>query len=176
MARSIIASIVTGDFVPSVRIMHKNEDIYDDRFENLFIIPKDKHRCGNCHQILPRNRFYVRNKSSSGLESYCKDCKLDTSRTKRLEYEHNRRLEQFGLSAEQFEIMARAQSHTCAICKSPQTAKRLAIDHCHETGKVRGLLCQKCNTALGKFNDDPQRVLRAAQYLLGKLDYRYLGK
>lgn len=174
MARSIIASIVSGEFVPSVKVLHKNGDIYDDRFENLQIIPKDKHICGNCREILPRDKFFHRERSPSGLESYCKECKLSTTRDARLIYEHKKRLNLFGLTDAQFDIMAKAQNHACAICRSPQTAKRLAIDHCHETGKVRGLLCHKCNTALGKFNDDPQRVIRAAQYLLGKLDYRTL--
>jgi len=176
MARSIVIALKESRFVPSIRIYHNDGDNFNDRYENLWYVPDDKHRCGSCHQVLPKTEFYKRPRSPSGLESHCKTCKVESSKNRRSTYEHKRKLEFFGITQSQFDLMSRAQRHCCGICRTPAATRRLSIDHCHETGKVRGLLCTKCNTALGKFNDDPQRVLRAAQYLLGKLDYRDVGK
>lgn len=55
------------------------------------------------------------------------------------------------------------QDGKCAICKEPMDQSY--IDHDHETGEVRGLLCHRCNSGLGFFNDDPQRLLAALEYL-----------
>lgn len=67
-----------------------------------------------------------------------------------------------------FEVLFAEQGGTCAICELPEISGRsLAIDHCHETGRVRGLLCNRCNRALGLMKDDPERLLRAINYLAG---------
>jgi ribosomal protein S14 len=63
------------------------------------------------------------------------------------------------------------QGGLCAICGKPETTKRkgvtfqLAIDHCHDTGRVRGLICRRCNSGLGYFYDDPMLLQRALGYL-----------
>ena len=66
----------------------------------------------------------------------------------------------YGMSITDYEILWNAQNGVCAICKQPETAidphnpgnvRRLSVDHDHETGKVRGLLCQRCNVAIGKY-------------------------
>jgi hypothetical protein len=63
-----------------------------------------------------------------------------------------------------FNEMKKAQRGRCAICR--RTSKReLHIDHCHKTGKVRGLLCSACNPALGAFKDDPKLLMAAVRYL-----------
>lgn len=68
-----------------------------------------------------------------------------------------------------YERMFAEQEGRCAICRLPQRDhkhwQRLHIDHDHVTGRVRGLLCTHCNTALGKFADDPERLQRAIEYL-----------
>lgn len=62
--------------------------------------------------------------------------------------------------------MVASQGGVCRICANkPPNGKRLCVDHDHETGAVRGLLCQKCNTAIGMLNDDPALVERALDYL-----------
>lgn len=77
----------------------------------------------------------------------------------------------FGLSKMQYDELAEAQSHRCAICQKEEGAiirgknLRLAVDHCHTTGKVRGLLCSSCNRALGAFQDSPDVLRRAILYL-----------
>lgn len=61
--------------------------------------------------------------------------------------------------------MLERQGGVCAICKEKPKNGRLAIDHLHGTDKVRGLLCSPCNTALGLFKDDPERLAAAIEYL-----------
>lgn len=70
----------------------------------------------------------------------------------------------YGMSLEEFNQMVKDQKGTCLIClKVPK--KRLVIDHCHKTGKVRGLLCDPCNVALGFLEDNVEFLLRAVNYL-----------
>jgi len=78
----------------------------------------------------------------------------------------------FGLSNNQYIDMLNSQGGKCAICDKPEIAKdrggtlrRLAVDHCHDTGKVRGLLCTKCNMILGGVNDSPAILKEAIRYL-----------
>ncbi len=89
-------------------------------------------------------------------------------------FERHRHLKRrFGLTPEQFDQMKEDQGHACAICKRPETLairqdekpRELAIDHCHETGEIRGLLCFDCNTAIGKFGDSIERIEIAIAYL-----------
>ena len=70
-----------------------------------------------------------------------------------------------GITVEQYDEMFESQGGTCAICRTRPDERSLAIDHCHETDTVRGLLCMSCNIALGKFQDDPQLMFRAAHYI-----------
>jgi hypothetical protein len=77
----------------------------------------------------------------------------------------------FGVSADDHDRMLAAQNGVCAICKRPEhrkasgVVKALAIDHDHATGKIRGLLCDMCNHALGNFEDDVDRMHIAIAYL-----------
>lgn len=60
----------------------------------------------------------------------------------------------------------RLQNGLCRICHSPEkNGKKLSIDHCHETGMIRGLLCNKCNTGIGMFEDNPDLLRAAVAYL-----------
>lgn len=79
----------------------------------------------------------------------------------------------YGLTLDDYNRMLAEQNGVCAICKQPERAtikggglRPLAVDHCHKTGKVRGLLCMHCNQALGKFNDNPGILASAISYLL----------
>ncbi len=81
-------------------------------------------------------------------------------------------LRQFGMTIECYEKMVAEQGNVCAICKHPERTKnrtgeikRLSVDHCWRSGKVRGLLCIRCNTSLGNFNDDIELLTTAIDYL-----------
>lgn len=78
-----------------------------------------------------------------------------------------------GISSEWYAEKFKHQCGLCAVCGKPETAVHgqtgktlsLAIDHCHKTGKVRGLLCRKCNIGIGGFGDDPILLRAAVTYL-----------
>ena len=73
--------------------------------------------------------------------------------------------ERRGITLEQYDQMLAAQKGLCAICEEPPDHARLFIDHCHKTGKVRGLLCSVCNRGLGHFRDRVDLFLSAVSYL-----------
>ena len=81
----------------------------------------------------------------------------------------------YNMTRPEVEEMIRAQNNECRIYEreveepSFTSWQSAAVDHCHETGEVRGILCNDCNTALGKFNDDTYRMERAISYLRGDL-------
>lgn len=79
--------------------------------------------------------------------------------------EIRRTLAKYGLSPQQYDAVLLNQGGVCAICGLLRGIKRLAVDHDHKTNKVRGLLCQFCNTALGKFLDDVEILKKAILYL-----------
>jgi hypothetical protein len=80
-------------------------------------------------------------------------------------------LRKYGLTPEQFAEMLEAQDGRCAICGDTQatTKKRFHVDHCHATGRVRGLLCSRCNPAIGLFKEDPDILNKAIAYLQREL-------
>lgn len=77
----------------------------------------------------------------------------------------------YGLTLQDYENLYVAQGGLCAICSRPETKKlagkllRLCVDHNHTTGKVRGLLCSRCNVAIGLLNDDLLMLQAATEYL-----------
>lgn len=75
-----------------------------------------------------------------------------------------RRRKNYGVSPEGFQLMLSAQKNACAIC-AEGFSKAPNVDHDHETGGVRGLLCMSCNTGLGKFKDSVERLQKAISYL-----------
>lgn len=75
------------------------------------------------------------------------------------------RLKKYGLTPETFAEMLTSQGGKCAICRQPPKEFNLHVDHCHSTGRVRGLLCKRCNQHIGAFEDSPALLRRAAEYL-----------
>lgn len=74
---------------------------------------------------------------------------------------------QYNLSLDEYNAIIREQNGVCAICfKSPMLTKRLAVDHCHTTKKVRGLLCTACNVAIGLMKNNPILFENAKNYLI----------
>ena len=82
-------------------------------------------------------------------------------------FEHKHQLKRnYGITVEQYNEFLRQQGGVCAICSNVcLTGRRLAVDHCHESHEVRGLLCTNCNQGLGKFQDSPELLSGAADYL-----------
>lgn len=81
----------------------------------------------------------------------------------------DQRMRKYGITGQDYHDILEKQGGGCAICgnKDPgdRRLKRFHVDHCHETGKVRGLLCITCNMGIGKFKDNPDYLILAAEYL-----------
>lgn len=89
-------------------------------------------------------------------------------RSTRRNYSHSRHIkETYDISAEEYELIYKAQGGVCYICRRARGIKRkLSVDHCHRTGMVRGLLCRNCNRdVLGHLRDDLDAVMRVVEYL-----------
>lgn len=126
--------------------------------------------CNDCGDAKPLGEFAIDGRSRGGRKRICKQCTTQRSlawqRTNRERSRNSARLAlirrlygEDGLEVE----ARRAAGEGCDICGN-QTA-RMAIDHCHTTGRVRGLLCKDCNLVLGWMNDDPKRLHALADYL-----------
>lgn len=134
--------------------------------------------CGNAKNL---SEFY-NSAASKDRKSYrCKDCdKLarqayHEKHPERVKTKHrnNRRRWAYGLSEADFDALFEAQSGKCAICSVEldqgfgrhHKPNKLVVDHCHKTGKVRGLLCTMCNKGIGLLKDDPTLLRIASSYL-----------
>ncbi len=112
---------------------------------------------------LPRSGFGVRNKGKkAGFSiSYCKKCFLPA-------LTENRLRRQYGITTKEYQDIWEIQGGLCAVCKRPESennGKKLAVDHNHTTGNIRGLLCLACNTAIGSLKDSKELVKKAFEYL-----------
>lgn len=85
----------------------------------------------------------------------------------REELKQRRRRKLYGLTPEDYDTLLKKQRGRCAICRSdtPRAQRDWHVDHCHKTGKVRGLLCHKCNVGLGHFGDSVKLLGKAIEYL-----------
>lgn len=141
-----------------------------------------KKRCACCGAGKLLSEFRVNPRNTSGLRSYCIPCEqakykaeLEKARNKPETLRQRFRSAQlrfyFGISLEEFNAMLVKQNKLCAICGQPETAlhkgkpRSLSVDHDHQTGKVRELLCNNCNRGLGAFRDDPAIIDKAIAYL-----------
>lgn len=101
----------------------------------------------------------------------CRKCarnKNPKTKLKELEYGRNRKYKKYGITKEIFAELLFLQNNACAICGitfNSISKERLGIDHCHVTGKIRGILCDSCNIGLGKFKDDIDFLAKAIIYL-----------
>jgi hypothetical protein len=118
-------------------------------------------QCKKCLSILDRVNFFLDKRNLDGLESRCKSCCVKRARKKDIE--------KYGITEEQYSNMYNNQNGCCAICNSNVTGidrtKNFSIDHCHETGNVRGLLCNWCNQGLGMFRDSSELLEKAIKYI-----------
>jgi transcription elongation factor Elf1 len=142
-------------------------------------------RCVDCNQS-DLSEFTKDKTRSDGLDKRCKSCKKRIAKayysTHKEKFKENGRnfqrknpewmtakrlARRYGLDLKTYKSMLAAQSGKCAICNrdGSEFSRRMAVDHNHKTGAVRGLLCTNCNTVLGKMNDNPALFLKAAEYL-----------
>jgi hypothetical protein len=136
--------------------------------------------CKICEQSLPYDSFYKKTASVDGHKHQCKECLKERNRSnyygnreQRLDRQKRAQrtytAKKFGLTKDCLDKMYEEQDGRCAVCGITEEdhGKYLAIDHCHTTGKVRGLLCMPCNTGLGNFKDRIDLLEKAKEYLNG---------
>jgi hypothetical protein len=135
--------------------------------------------CSNCQQEKQPAEFWPDRRRSGGLQARCKTCRAasakdwrDANKHKAAERywsnpdaERERHLvRKYGVTLERYRSMLEQQGGACAICRKTQQ-RAFDVDHCHATGRVRGLLCTNCNRMIGHAADDAARLRAAASYL-----------
>ncbi|MEU5141634.1 endonuclease VII domain-containing protein [Streptomyces sp. NPDC021139] len=120
-------------------------------------VPAGHKLCRTCGEVKPHSEWHRNGSASDGLSTRCKACRAIQGREGHLK-RHYRLTE-----AERDQLIA-DQGGVCCICLAAPAAH---VDHCHETGRVRGVLCFSCNAALGQFKDRPDAIRRAAAYVEG---------
>jgi hypothetical protein len=129
-------------------------------------------RCSRCGEVKLRSEFPVNAMAAGGVRRYCRTCYNTQKRTayaaspaiRQTRREADRRW-RYGLSTEDFDALLAAQGGVCAICRGPATKKGFVVDHCHESKRVRGIVCHPCNLLIGFAQDDPDRLRAAISYL-----------
>lgn len=131
-------------------------------------------RCYVCGELKPNDQFRINRSRNDYMQTYCKDC----GKVKQAEWYYKR---VHKISLEERDAMLAAQDYRCAICGNPTHFKtergkgknignEAVVDHCHDTKKIRGILCGHCNTGLGSFRDNPFSLERAIEYLLKSVE------
>lgn len=124
-------------------------------------------KCYMCKKELPLEDFHSDKSKSDGKSSRCKKCnkihcrKYQPSREKHRVYEL---MYYYGMTESEYNKLVLQQQGVCAICGTNKEG-RLAVDHNHKTGNIRGLLCRPCNSAIGLFKESPTLLRKAASYL-----------
>ena len=158
------------------------------------VIREGMKRCSTCQQLLPINEFHRDKSTPTGLASRCKSCsrvaqiaylakkpisiEVERERRSRRDPEkvkaNQRRTmlkARYGVTPEWLAETFESQGGVCAACGCPEMKtfqgriRMLAIDHDHQTGEIRGLLCSTCNISIGLLGDDVGRIEAAALYL-----------
>lgn len=142
-------------------------------------------RCSTCYR--KERSCTLCGAEFNGVKSLCNRCRYESSREQRklnwdrwvaknpsyLQKRNEAHLKaKYGMTGDDYQLMHDEQNGLCLICNQPETAldrfrkpKRLSVDHDHSTGQVRGLLCARCNPALGLFDEDIDKLLSAVRYL-----------
>ncbi len=143
---------------------------------------KEIKKCLQCNIFKPFSSY--QGTKITKLSVYCAECRQTAEfkekrrkiasnyykNNKNKEYERSRKYNLwkiYNITIEDFNYLLELQNYSCAICSKSETElnKRLNIDHDHKTGKVRGLLCSNCNTALGLLYDNPELISKSLAYI-----------
>lgn len=154
--------------------------------------------CSRCKEWQPLDAYSPHARGAAGRQARCRPCVYASARERwaanpdirerreayrkayykanEHKYFNTRRrykLKKYGLTLEEYEALLALQDGKCAICGSSDPSRSgwasMPVDHDHETGQVRGLLCDDCNNGIGRFKDDPELLRKAIVYLGGDL-------
>ena len=148
--------------------------------------------CCSCNQTYGIDNFYNNKQNKDGKHSYCKPCSREKhrnlpesskqktrDRVRRWAKENPKRVlyldraknlkKKYGITLDDYEEILKSQDGKCGICKSPESGNKnngmFCVDHDHNINEVRGLLCNKCNSAIGLLGDNLESVKAAVKYL-----------
>lgn len=129
-------------------------------------VGREDNKCRSCYNAYMRD-WNIRHRDKIGASN--RNYKVEH----RTEYLNSRYKTLFGITLAEYEQLSVKQEHKCAICGEPEVAvhratnvtNKLSVDHDHATGVVRGLLCNRCNTAIGSFRDSIELLRKAMVYL-----------
>jgi hypothetical protein len=123
-------------------------------------------RCADCKQTKPSDEFPRNRNTNDGYHCYCKAGNNARTRESRQRLHggsrHYHLMHRYGIGADEFDDLVRRQGGVCAICGRADPEH---VDHDHDTGDVRGILCFNCNGGLGQFRDSVHALRAAAAYL-----------
>lgn len=149
----------------------------------------DRRVCTKCEKEKPIDQFHNDKRMKHGKHIWCAECRIEKQneykktdaykaymkKTKEHRLNKNRVNDlrsKYGLTVKEHDEILASQGFKCAICRTENPGgrnfnKRFQVDHCHETGRVRGLICWSCNVGLGKLGDTVESLERAVEYLKG---------
>lgn len=145
----------------------------NDRRQSLkrFQCPEGMSYCPWCDQYKDLSHFRKDKSQKRGVSRHCKDCLKSYANRYQERRMHEKRKQNYGLTPEQYKALHDAQGGLCAICGQAETRilkgvkVDLSVDHDHATGDIRGLLCGRCNSALGHFGDNIKLMQSAIEYI-----------
>jgi len=116
--------------------------------------------CRTCGDNLPAREYHKSASSPDGRRGDCKSCRAEIGRWEKIEA-------RYSLSRDEFYALLDDQGGRCAVCLTTLPKGTAVVDHCHDSGMVRGLLCGSCNLGIGHLQDgrDPSLFDRAKRYL-----------
>lgn len=156
------------------------------------MITTELKQCIKCKENKSLDQFGKDSSTKCGLRGQCRSCRANESKKWQkanpgkvniasakwykknpLKAKNRSLMREYGISIDTYNNMLLQQNYQCAICKQSETAidsktnqpRSLAVDHCHETGKVRSLLCTGCNAAIGFIKENANTALLIAEYL-----------
>ena len=132
--------------------------------------------CSTCAGVYPVEDFPKDKAYPDGRKRQCKHCRNASRREWRRSNPAKHAKESrrwnlrvnYGLEPEDYEEILKSQDHRCAVCLKHETEvprQRLYVDHCHDSGEVRGLLCSHCNAGIGNLMDSPALLREALRYV-----------
>ena len=129
------------------------------------VVPPGSKWCPDCSRVLPLGEFPRSRANASGIATYCLPCHNERGKQSREKVGGSRSYHlgrRYGISAVEADVMLIDQGGLAGLCRA---APAVHVDHDHQTGTVRDLLCFNCNGGLGQFRDDPALLRAAARYV-----------
>jgi hypothetical protein len=138
---------------------------------NKKVRDKELKYCPHCDTDLDVSNFYIKkppNPKHWRFNSPCRKCSnIARQDVEGKRYQREYQLKnKYGIGIKEYNDMLENQNGVCKICNGVDVKNLLAVDHCHSTGKIRGILCGDCNTGLGRFKDDVDLLNKAIEYII----------